>query len=853
MDEKHDLERPYVRLFLTGLKSSPLAMYLAIIVPWTVIRLMDIGLRGITLIIALSIIPLAFISLFLVKAKPSLRETLLLIMSIGASAFFALSGLSNLFVIDRNSIPDIFILTMALLWGFITNYLDILDKNGLTVHGVNATNVLDSLLQGIGFGAPALVTGILRLLLGSDSVLFFVACALFLIAPWLKLHEKSRPVIDDENQRSGKELGRAVKLDVTASFILIFCTTFLFSLVTFVYAGNNGLFGYLGIAGGVVVALITIRRSGIVQVLILPAVAFTGILFMNDQSIATQVWYVLITGVLMGLMTGITAGKAYLLPRSPKKSSEGLALFWILFFIILASGLASEFFWLLRDEPEQKWWFIYLVLAAAAVVFMLIVFKQRGTRSILPVQSKPRALIPASIPLERKKKVAGVLLAAMVLIPAFSALFYISSGSVVYIALGRTMYDVDGNAVDAVDLPAESAKILLYSPSPNGTSHGESIRPGKSIRLGGYYYGFANGSNSLMSKADVIQWIGSTNDVFSFGFCGDLVQPADILAIRALNSGAKFYYMAFGTTLFEATGSNNTGPTWGGTHYPTVGFNTTMLEWTIKLANGSEAFGLRRSREHTDAHYMDIGNMEWADYFAWIYTNRAAEYHADGVAIDEILWSGYGNIEADNEGQSLRDYTSASQVHQACYNWLERLDNKTGMEVITQAFWPEAQVYQDGVWGEIAFRSGGPYGQRTDDRPADLFRDNSMDWAGIVQNARNLAEQGKSYIWAAWYKKDDTPGLEYAIATYLMAKPNNCTSLAFQPQPGFYPSEGLVGYAVKTAKEEIESHPEYFELEFGDALGEMQLKSGLGGMYYQREFENGIVLVNPFHAHLPGF
>ena len=32
------------------------------------------------------------------------------------------------------------------------------------------------------------------------------------------------------------------------------------------------------------------------------------------------------------------------------------------------------------------------------------------------------------------------------------------------------------------------------------------------------------------------------------------------------------------------------------------------------------------------------------------------------------------------------------------------------MEIITQAYWPKAQQYQNGIWGELSFRAGGAYG-----------------------------------------------------------------------------------------------------------------------------------------------
>ena len=46
---------------------------------------------------------------------------------------------------------------------------------------------------------------------------------------------------------------------------------------------------------------------------------------------------------------------------------------------------------------------------------------------------------------------------------------------------------------------------------------------------------------------------------------------------------------------------------------------------------------------------------------------------------------------------------------------------------------------------------------------------------------------------------------------------------------------------------------EYFNLELGQALGDMHLVEAAGAQVWQREYERGIVVVNPYHARLAGF
>ncbi len=438
-------------------------------------------------------------------------------------------------------------------------------------------------------------------------------------------------------------------------------------------------------------------------------------------------------------------------------------------------------------------------------------------------------------------------LAFAVTLPVFGYLLIETSGLSVEVTLDAKMYDVNGNPLNLVTLKPGTAKILLYAADPTGNVHGEVVRQGKSIRLGGYFYGLGD-----MTKAEAIEWLGQNVDIYSLGMCGATFKPDDILAIKTLNPLTRFYYMSFATTLFEntSTASPMAPGTWGDSHYPFVHFNETMHGWTVKANDGSEANGVRREDSTSNAHLMDLGSKAWADYFAWIYTNRAREFHADGIATDEVMWRGYW----DTDPEDLRDYDSVAEITATCYDWIARVHDQIGVEFTTQAYWDAAQAYQDGVWGEIAFRGGGQYGDQVDDRFRQVWYE-SMDWEGIVRNLANHSARDRSYIWAAWYERGNAEALEYSLATYLMAKANGVTSTVFHPHPVFdggYPAN-LAGYAVQIVRDEVANNPAYYGVELGDALGDMVLLNANGGLVWQRSFENGVVLVNPFHAHLPGF
>ena len=52
---------------------------------------------------------------------------------------------------------------------------------------------------------------------------------------------------------------------------------------------------------------------------------------------------------------------------------------------------------------------------------------------------------------------------------------------------------------------------------------------------------------------------------------------------------------------------------------------------------------------------------------------------------------------------------------------------------------------------------------------------------------------------------------------------------------------------------EIIAHPEFFDLEMGDALSPMSLVESQGEKVWKRKFSNGVVYINPFHARVTGF
>nr|MDO8109463.1 hypothetical protein [Candidatus Sigynarchaeota archaeon] len=465
---------------------------------------------------------------------------------------------------------------------------------------------------------------------------------------------------------------------------------------------------------------------------------------------------------------------------------------------------------------------------------------------------QPASPSPSAHPRNRGRNVlAGFSLAILFVVPMVPFMVPLYDQSTVVIRLDSPMYTVTGEAVTTVALRPRTAMILLNDPHTTATPGPELIRPAKTVRLAAYLYVIANSTVD-----ECVTWVGNNLDVYSLNLCGWVLSPGNVSAMKSLNPAGRFYFMVWGaTTLFED--ANSTYPPgewnpWSQTAW--VKFNDTMLGWTLKLKDGSEAIGINRKNSTDAAHVMDLGKMEWADYFAWIYTNRAKQYHADGLAIDEVMWRGYWGVDL----ATLRDYTSLDEIEATCYQWLARVDQKTDLEVITQAYWPEAQESQDGVWGETAF---GYVGRSLPDDRYNVVWYEANNWEGVVHDLEAKGQQNDTYIWAAWYHQDDPAEREYAVATYLMGKQNGILSVGFHPQPIYgagydpdvagHPGTNFAGYSVRTAIDEVQSHPELFDLELGDAAGPMYLLSAPGGQYWRRDFENGIVVVNSFHQSIP--
>jgi len=395
--------------------------------------------------------------------------------------------------------------------------------------------------------------------------------------------------------------------------------------------------------------------------------------------------------------------------------------------------------------------------------------------------------------------------------------------------LPETMITIDGNTVDQIFLsPGESA-ILTYKnkrPDSDLIVHSE-IRTKKTVRLGGYFYaGFEDGSDisdrGLHISERQLDWVSVNIDILSLNTYYNpaeeikMIYPNEVKFLKEKNPKFRFYNMVFGTTMIEPTFDPET-----------------MSEWTLKYTNGQEAIGLRRENGSSPNHVMDMNNKEYADFFKNYITDHAQEYHADGVFIDEIMWQGYWGINTID----LKDYNSDKDYNNASLNFLKRIGENSTIEIIHQAFWDEAQQYTHGVWGEYAFKFNF---YRNDNY---IFYRN-MTYDEIIQKSLELSSRNETYIWAAWYRLDNSKDFEHVLSTYLLGKGSN--SVVFQPHPIFgngYGSQGnLAGYDIKTFENEYNKYKKYLDVELGNPVGDPE--KNLDGIWV-RIFENGMVFSHP--------
>lgn len=801
-----------------------------------------IGIEGLPLYLAIGCLLLTLPLHFLNRMPVLKKEKITIILKYIAGFLGLFSGLMFQFDVDGASPPTILILSILLCCSYLIALFDF-----STYRHYSNYSKRGNFYEIIGWATSIGLIGLINSIFTGYYIFFYGLGVFYLLSPLLTRNQQIPSV--------GKPHVFLLKNRLQSGFHLLFNNLILALILSFIYLGSvvynsmNLGWSMLGIALGLLAwGSIPLERekSSYSIALILLGFSVFYLFFIVDPTIIYNNSIMFLLGVLAGILTtdAIESFRLYPSDKSQQLTAQ-------IFFFMLISGalgvLASQLRWVIRDYSNMIGWGSAII---AILGFLALSLELSRMGSLYKREIIHRIdLIWHDLSVTMKKRIPVASLICLIAIPLFLGILYRYSQTFVTIQLEQTMYDVNGNPVTTLTLREKTAKILFYEPPTTGHGGLEDIRPGKSIRLGAYFYG----GTSDTTSDEATDFIGNNMDVVAMGgWIGWYINLSHIETMRSMNSRLKLYGMTFATTYWEDPRNNITETggiltynySWG------IAWNSTMHEWTLKNKTGQEIYGVRHGPNSPYDHIMDMGSEAWAEYYAWFFDQRCEDFNLDGMAADEVMWRGYwGTDEAD-----LHDYSNVEQITQTCYLWLQRVDSRMQHELITQAYWSEAQQYQQGVWGEIAFRCGGQYGGRVDDRKQVVFYE-SMDWEEIVENMVEIAGNNKSYIWAAWYKQNNTEDLEYALGTYMMGKPNNNTYLAFHPQPvynGGYPAN-LAGYDIRTVINEVNKYPEYFDMELGDALGPMYKINGNGGPAWRRDFERGIVFVNPYHAHIPGF
>ena len=287
-------------------------------------------------------------------------------------------------------------------------------------------------------------------------------------------------------------------------------------------------------------------------------------------------------------------------------------------------------------------------------------------------------------------------------------------------------------------------------------------------------------------------------------------------------------------------------------HHGAVGaWKPSMASWELRNANGAPI-------KHPDAggHWMDPGNVEWAEYYGRSAEALSRKYHSDGVVAAEL---GPANTFADLASTRYKSFTALAD---ATGNFLQKIHNPKNFLVVPSGAgydslvgrptlpvqhgraepqlsgrcWDEFERLMDGVWAEGWIR---PYW--APEPLPENFWEVQMEAADRAGRLSENKLSGDIFIAACAYHNAEE--LEYGLACYLLAS-HMQSRLVFQPMP-IYPGEPTnAGVSARVMRREYERYKSYFDAPLGIALQERHEIVLAGNSVWRRRFQNGDVYVN---------
>jgi len=333
-----------------------------------------------------------------------------------------------------------------------------------------------------------------------------------------------------------------------------------------------------------------------------------------------------------------------------------------------------------------------------------------------------------------------------------------------------------------------------------------TIRPNKTIRLGGYFY---------TGKLD-ISWYASNYDLLDLNAKND---RQTIARLKEINPALRVFQQFLANQIaIKQTGAQ-----------AAEGFELEKMgPWLLKDDSGIPA--------HPRGPYYLMMNIStdsgWTEYFGGYARNVILNTDADGIVLDEIplrktgMFSNFKNYPNDESWQVdtihfLSEFRNIVKVP-VLINAGELSTVKKDGRVLWESFSQEI----DGAWHEGWVRFYG----------AHEFPHEGSSWEWDIRSAEDFSAAGRPYIASAAFH--DRTELEYALANYLLAVRGK--SLVFQPMVA-YDQKTRGGFNFEIAQRAVIENEDLFDIELGCALGKRQKFDRI----WIRKYSKGLVIVNP--------
>lgn len=351
-----------------------------------------------------------------------------------------------------------------------------------------------------------------------------------------------------------------------------------------------------------------------------------------------------------------------------------------------------------------------------------------------------------------------------------------------------------------------SGSIYAAEGSCYSVNNVQSIRPNKTIRLGGYFY---------TGRLDKF-WYANNFDLLDLNAKND---PNLVKSLRLFNPKIKIFQQFLTNQIaIKQTGAQAID-----------GFDSTKMDsWLLRDANGS----LVHPRGPNYLMMKMSPQTDWPSYFASRAKDTINFTAADGVVLDEVPLRKSGMF------NSFTDSMTSTLWRQETLSFLKTLRNNLKMPVLINAgelssldengqpLWKTFSQTIDGAWHEGWVRY---YGAHNSPHTGD-------SWEWDIRSAEEFSATGKYYIASPAFS--NRAELEYAVANYLLAV--NGDSLVFQPMVA-YNSTTRGGFNFEVAQKAVKDNLDLFDVELGCALD----KRKKNGDLWLRQFQYGISIVNP--------